>query len=126
MSFDFHCLVAGKMCPLRNLIHLLDSFKHFVDVSQTKSEEYESCRRRFNEYLDLVKYRKDGHLNTCSNFGKEPSTECDCHDYMYNTPLRMIQEIVDSIAVSYMINFEHPKTEFKDMYCTQCAWNEDK
>lgn len=112
------------MCPLSNLIHLLDSFEIFKDYTKTKVTEYESCRRRFNTYMHLMGDSKNGHLKKCIYYDDHDSESyyCDCDDYMYRTPLLLAQEIVDIIAIAYIINFTHPKAAvFEDWFCDKCS-----
>lgn len=106
---------------------MLDSFEHFKNITQSKDKEFKSCKRRFCEYLDLIALRKNGHLNTCANYDTAGEAPCECHDYMYMTPVNLIREIVDTIAVSYIINFEHVRSDdgvFGDMSCSNCEPNE--
>lgn len=122
-----YSLVVNKMCPLHNLIHLLDSFRHFTNITHTKVEEYNSCNRRFNDYLTMLAGVKDDHLDVCRN--ENGTSECNCHEYLYNTPVELINEILATIALSYIINFEYYKgdqsTDFEDMSCTNCKWYEE-
>lgn len=104
------------MCPLHNLIRLLDSFKHFKNVTKTKVEEYESCALRFRKYMSSLERVENGHLATCDN------VDCSCYEYLYETPKRLIDEIIKIIAVSYIINFEYVRMGavergFTDMSC---------
>lgn len=98
----------------------MESFKHFKNVTQTKEAEFNSCQQRYHNYMHLLANVKDGHLDICPNFATD-KTKCECHEYLYMTPIRLIKEIVDTIAVSYIINFEHVKQAvFEDSSCTVC------
>lgn len=84
------------MCPLQYLIELLDSFKCFKNTTQTRIEEYESCKTRFHDYMVLFMGRNGHHMKICDNFtGKREIIECGCYEYLYNTPLALIHEIYE-------------------------------
>lgn len=110
------------MCPLSNLIHLLDSYEHFTKVTNTKFKEYVSCRLRFNEYMEKVGNVRNGHLLTCKNSGE--SKNC-CKEYLYNTVPVLIDEVLETIAVPYIINFTYGDNEFLDNCCTECQWDRE-
>lgn len=118
------------MCPLHNIIRLLDSFEHFTLVTRTKATEYRSCHSRYIEYMTLTQNVKDGHLAKCTNYASPNSIEdCECKNYLYNTLPGLIQEILNHIAISYIINFKYISSsakqgdEFVDMSCTECIYN---
>lgn len=112
---------VSAMCPLSNLIYLMDSYKQFTKVTKTKVEEYNSCRVRYEEYLTTTVSVRDGHLVTCPR-----KDEYCCREYLYNTVPSLIDEILESIAVPYIINFRYEGDgDFIDMSCSTCYWDRE-
>lgn len=88
------------MCCLDNLISLLWKFESYTSITHKKRREFLIFQQRFNDFNSLLSKVKEGHLHTCTD-----DISCSCKEFIRSTPKEMINEIIDTIAVPYAMNF---------------------